>query len=320
MLDPLTECANDAQLAHFCLQSVEEGSGRGARILTVSPAGGLHARVLVDRGLDLGAVWFAGLPIAWMSAAGEHPPGHADAGEGWHDGWAGGLVTTCGLRNVGVPSEGHGRHGRYSDQAADEVAVRHESDEHGGRIVVQGVIREPVGLGRGLVLRRCMTFPLWRGSVEIEDLTVNESAERLQAPLLYHVNIGAPFLDDLSVPLIPSDGGGLVPAAGIRPMGSPVAVPDEVCALPVERDETGRAACALESSRLRQRLTVSWDATAQPNLFAWQRRTPGTYVTALEPANCTVNGRAADRAAGVAPWLGPGEARHTRIRLDVEPL
>ncbi|MGN6126211.1 MAG: DUF4432 family protein [Humibacter sp.] len=321
-LDVRAECASDAQLAHFSVQSVEDGPARGTRVVTVAPAGGLHARVLVDRGLDLGAAWFAGLPVAWASGVGERRPGHGDAGEGWHDGWAGGLVTTCGLRNVGVPSEGHGRHGRYSDQPADEVVVRRElDDDGGGRVVVEGVIREPVELGRGLVLRRRMTFPLWSGAVEVDDTTVNETVARVQAPLLYHVNVGAPFLDERSVPMTTS--GASVrfgPAAGVWPMGRPLQAPDEVHALAVEPDETGWAVCAIDSSRLGLRMSVSWDAAAQSNLFVWQRRTPGTYVTAIEPANCTVSGSAADREAGVAPWLEPGEARRTRVRISVEPL
>lgn len=313
------ELAGDAQLAHFAVQTVEAGTGRGTRVATVAPAGGLHARVLVDRGLDIGAVWFGGMPLAWSSGMGEHPAGYADARDGWHDGWAGGLLTTCGLRNVGVSSEGHGHHGRYSDQAADEFAVKRErSDDGSPRLVVEGVIREPVGLGRGLVLRRRIVFPLWQGRVEIDDVVTNEAFERLQAPMLYHVNIGAPFLDAESVPRA-RVGSGHVPMAGVSAMGAPAFVPDVVqeCAVEPPADW---AECAIDSSRLGLRLAVGWDRRTMPRLFVWQRRTPGTYVTAIEPANASVRGRAADRADGTAPWLEPGETRRTRLRVCVTAL
>ena len=37
----------------------------------------------------------------------------------WRDAWGGGLVTTCGLSNVGAASEGHGLHGTYTARAGD---------------------------------------------------------------------------------------------------------------------------------------------------------------------------------------------------------
>ena len=37
----------------------------------------------------------------------------------------------------------------------------------------------------------------------------------------------------------------------------------------------------------------------------------------LEPANCSVLGRAADRAAGRLPVLEPGEERVTRLEVRV---
>ena len=319
-MDALRETATDAQLAPFSLQTVDQGSGRGARVLSVAPAGGMHARVLVDRGLDIAAAWFGGLPLAWMSGVGEQPFGHADSGEGWHDGWAGGLVTTCGLRNVGVPSEGHGRHGRYSDQPVDELSIKREVGRSGsGVIVIEGVIREAIGLGRGLVVRRRITFALWSGSVEIEDTTVNETAERVQAPLLYHVNVGAPFLDAESVPLV-RETDAFRPAANIRAMGGPEDAPDVVSQLAFPVPADGWSEVAIDSLRLGLRLRVGWDAEVMPNLFAWQRRTPGSYVTALEPANCTVDGRFADRESGIAPWLESGEIRRTGLRIVVDSI
>lgn len=45
----------------------------------------------------------------------------------------------------------------------------------------------------------------------------------------------------------------------------------------------------------------------------------GIYVLGLEPANCSVMGRSADRAAGTLPMLAPGQPRTTRLRISVGP-
>lgn len=310
--------ATDDVLAHTAMQVVSDGPGAGTRVLAVSPAGGLHTRVLLDRGLDLGATWYGGEPVAWLSAMGEQPPGHGDSGEGWHDGWAGGLLTTCGLQNVGLPSEGHGRHGRYSDLAATDVSVARDIDASGaGRIVVSGTVHEPHGLGRGIRVRRQLGFPIGAGVVTLEDVATNLSAEPLHSPLLYHLNLGYPFLGPDSI-LLHRREGTFAAAAEASPMGPPAAVADEVAEHDPVVGDGGTAVVAMRSARLGMQLTVEWDTRTLPRLFHWQRRAVGTYVSAIEPANCSVQGRAADRASGRHPVLAPGETRRSWLRITVE--
>jgi hypothetical protein len=45
----------------------------------------------------------------------------------------------------------------------------------------------------------------------------------------------------------------------------------------------------------------------------------GTYVVGLEPANCWVEGRAADRQRGVLRHLGPGESACPVLEIGVLP-
>jgi hypothetical protein len=44
---------------------------------------------------------------------------------------------------------------------------------------------------------------------------------------------------------------------------------------------------------------------------------PGMYLTGLEPANCGLAGRAAEREAGTLPMLAPGEARRFGITVRI---
>jgi hypothetical protein len=41
-------------------------------------------------------------------------------------------------------------------------------------------------------------------------------------------------------------------------------------------------------------------------------------VLGIEPSNCSVLGRAHDRAEGRLPSIHPGEERLTTVRIDVE--
>jgi hypothetical protein len=125
---------------------------------------GLSLRVHRHRGLDIGAAWFRGVPIAWVGPAGE---GGAEA-EDWRTSWGGGLVTTCGLDNVGAPSEGIGLHGTYTFLQARDVA----SERSAAGVIVRGTIDDP----RGLRVER--TIRVEGSSVELVDLTTNVSDQR----------------------------------------------------------------------------------------------------------------------------------------------
>ena len=144
---------------------------------------GVDLRLHPGRGLDIGAAWFRGAPLAWISPVGE---GGARA-TGWRDAWGGGLVTTCGLDNVGSPSEGVGQHGTYTFLEARDVHV-----ERSDRDVVCGAtVRD----ARGLHVERAIRTSVGEGRVELVDRTRNVADTTLEAPLLYHVNLGWPLWD-----------------------------------------------------------------------------------------------------------------------------
>src|ERR671919_2436324 len=119
--------ANLEQLAVATSSTVADGPARGCRALDLRVAGGIDVRILPDRGFDIGQAWFRGLPLSWISAVGESAPLGSLTGTSWRQAFGGGLITTCGLRNVGAPSEGHGMHGAISHQRASEVQTERVS-------------------------------------------------------------------------------------------------------------------------------------------------------------------------------------------------
>src|SRR6185312_2082220 len=130
----------------------------------------LDVRIRPERGLDLGAATFDGTQFAWLSDVGEIAGTPGD----WWGSWGGGLLTTCGLDNVGVPSDGVPQHGTYTYLAAHDVET--------GPELARGVVDDP----RGLRVER--TIHLGPGRVAVEDVTTNVVDEELPALLLYHCN------------------------------------------------------------------------------------------------------------------------------------
>jgi hypothetical protein len=308
------------QLASAVSSVVADGPAAGCRAIDLRVLGGIDVRVLPDRGLDLGAAWYRGMPLAWISSVGERPALAATElqGDRWQTAFGGGLVTTCGLANVGAPSEGHGLHGAYSHQPASSVEVQRTAEA----LTVRGVVRDG-----DLELRRTITTSVGAGEVRVEDVVRNGGSEIVPAPILYHVNLGAPLW---SVPARLSVGAGDQAAPTPRDHDAalrlrdwhraPGVVPgavERVYEHRVSPAPDGWAHAQVHNPSYGLTLTLRWDAETLPRLHQWVHPAPGMGVLGLEPANCSVLGRAADRAQGRMPVLAPGAHRHTSIAIQV---
>ena len=164
---------------------VANGKAAGCRAIDLRVEGGIDLRLLPDRGLDAGDAWFAGVPLDWRSPVGET----GNVADDWMLSFGGGLMVTCGLRNVGVPSEGHGQHGDYTFQRADVEAVERSGDA----LIVQGTISEVAALGHHLHVARTWRTYAGQGLVQLEDVVTNRGHATEPALQLYHVNLGPPL-------------------------------------------------------------------------------------------------------------------------------
>jgi hypothetical protein len=310
---------------------LNDGPEDGVRVIDARASGGLSALILADRGLDLGPVWAGGHQVSWQSTTGLVHPAYFDE-ETWLRSFHGGLLTTCGLQNVGMLSrdEGtrYGLHGRMSNIPARHVS--HRVVERDGNLVaeISGEMRETDVFGRDLLLRRRVTLPMGETVVHIHDEVVNQGYEDAVVMILYHVNVGYPVV-----------------AEGARLIGPPAEI--------VGRDERAQDAIAerthfpppmdgfeeyVYEHRLREPMapaarisianpahaasdgigvTVTWDPRQLPRLWQWRMLGPGMYLTGLEPANCGIAGRAAEREAGSLELLGPGEQREYDLSIRV---
>jgi hypothetical protein len=296
----------------------------GWRGLDVRVWDGIDVRLLPDRGFDCFGAWYRGVPLAWVSAVGECGPisGRLEDLD-WLRGFGGGLVATCGLRNVGAPSEGHGLHGEISHQPARDVRVERTVEGDRVRLQASATIAEVSALGHHFELERTWTTRTGEGLLELVDVTRNLGREPEPAPLLYHVNLGAPLWAPPATLALdarrttPRDEDAVEPwdrALDVVPGARERVFEHEVAAGP-----DGWCAATLDSPAVGLRLTLRWEQAGLPRMHQWVHPAPGIGVLGLEPANCSVLGRAADRAAGRLPILEPGAERVTRLEVRVQP-
>ena len=64
-------------------------------------------------------------------------------------------------------------------------------------------------------------------------------------------------------------------------------------------------------------LRLSWGIETLPNLTEWKMPAAGVYALGIEPANCRVEGRVAERERGTLEMLEPGEKRTYYLEIEV---
>ena len=318
------------QLFGVRLAELSEGRERGLRIAELRNGGGWNLTVLLDRGLDVGNADFRGVPLAFL-CPGEFaaPAFFSDRGVEWLRNWGGGLVTGCGLRNVGSPGEAGGEsfslHGRLSNIPARDVRTGRCQVAGQETLYVEGNVRETRMFGENLLLTRRVSTPVGGDTVMIEDTVTNAGFTPEPVFLLYHTNWGFPMvhedsrLEAVSHSVKGRDAAATADVGKWMEMQPPTpGYAEQVFYHDIPAGADGFATMTLHSPLAGLRAEVGWRKKELPFLAQWKMMGQGAYVTGLEPSNCHVDGRAAELAGQPQCVLAPGEARSFAVRLRIQ--
>lgn len=294
---------------------------RGApRVLRARVSGGFDVEVLPERGLDIGAAWFGGEPVAWTTPVADPRPLRRPRGEQWRDRWGGGLVTTCGLDNIGPPRGDSGLHGSFSHTRAQQVSWQSLIDVDRASVVVRGRIPDR---RRGVVASRELEVCVPANGapfVEVRDSIANRGTNPVSIALLYHVNLGAPLV-------VPGTRVA-IDAASTQAREPCAAVPD-AAVLPSPTEHVteavfehrgvaalgGRAEAIVTSPAGVTSVSVSWPVAELDRLYQWVLPTAGGWALGIEPANAPIFGPDRVGELAGARLLDPGATVSTSVRI-----
>jgi hypothetical protein len=296
-------------IADVRLVAIEDGPGRGQRLLLARNAAGIQFEIAVDRGFDLSSLSIRGINIGWHSATQMRFPA-VDPGS--EDGWGflrnfDGFMVTCGLdhysrpRMVDVAHYNHPHfgtktmplHGRISTERAR--LLRYGVDEESGDIICEGMVRQASVFGETLELRRRISLPLAGTELRIDDTVTNRGFRPTRHAILYHLNFGYPFLDrDLKI-------AGLPFALSEELRSDPPIPADDYGERVSAVDSAGIAAdCPVSLSNPQLGVSVGLDFSRRhlSKLAVWRAYQSGVFALGVEPRT----EQAEDR-----PLLQPGE-------------
>jgi hypothetical protein len=318
------------QLAGIRLVEAADGKERGSRLLDVWTGTGLRFQVNADRALDISSCDFKGIPLSWRSPAGDvHPAYYEPRGTGWLRSFPGGLLTTCGLDQFGLPSQdagtAFGLHGRISNTPAAPVNYRTYWDGDEYRLEISAETRQAALFNENLVLRRRISTALGSNRIQLEDEISNDGFDPAPHMLLYHFNLGFPLVSEHTRLHLKAEQTlardepaqrGLDKWDRFQPPTP--GYQEQVFIHRPEVDETGIATVELNNPEMGIGLRWSYQAATLPYLMEWKMMGEGAYVVGVEPANCNgLGGRAATRDLGQLPYLKPGESRNYQIDIEI---
>ena len=301
-----------SQLAGVRRVTVDEGRAKGTGIIEVKTAGGLELDVLPDAGLDIGQARFKGVNVAWMSTNGyDGPAAIAPYEQEFLNTFPGGLLYTCGLRSAGPANrdgeEWHPLHGRWHSLQAEQVCA----ETAGSEIRIRGKLRETALFGHCLEVVRTISLPVSGSSVTVTDEITNLSPRPEEIMQIYHCNFGYPLLDEHARLVLPN-ARETVPRTPFAREGLAKALTfDEP--VPGEEERVffhkmrGEFRARLENPFLGIAAEMTWSGDTLPILSQWRSMASGDYVLGLEPTNCYIMGRHAERENGTLKVLGPFE-------------
>lgn len=295
--------------------------------------GTLAVSVLPTRGMGLWRAVHGDVPIGWDSPV-KRPvhPAFVDqsrrGGIGWLDGFNE-LLCRCGLASNGPPCDDNGEpltlHGRIANLPAHRV-VLHLDPADGGTLRLVGTVDELGMFGTSLRLTSELSTTAGSNRIAIADTVTNVGSKPAELELLYHVNVGPPFLE--------AGGSFRAPMAEVTPRDDRAAegietwdeygppesgYAEQVYFGSLREREPGWSTALLRNAAGDRGLSLDVNVAELPHFSLWKNTCAleDGYVTGLEPSTSLPNPRPVERDAGRVLVLAPGESRSFHLSLGV---
>ena len=308
----------------------DEGRARGLNAVEVKN-GPLRFVVMLDKCLDVSEMSWRGIQMNFLSKPGLNGRNPFDThGSEAQRSIMGGLFFTCGLENICAPfTAADGRdypmHGRMRTSPAEHVSLEafwNENDEY--VINVSGDIREAELFGENLLLRRTVSTVYGDPTIYVKDTVINEGFRSEPIMLMYHCNLGYPFLTEdtrlilPSMEIVPRDEISSQNVSRWTQMDTPKEnEPEYVFLHKLASDENGESFAAAYNEDLEIGLSITWPHDSLPYFGQWKSTASGDYVMGLEPGNSPVYGRAYCEERGILPLLAAQESISHTLRFSV---
>ena len=338
-LVPERSSAFSWSIRKFTLQG---GRSSGVDVVEIDN-GAFQLSVLPTRGMGLWKGCFQGIPLEWNSPV-RWPVNPAFVNlEEWNGlGWLGGfqeLLCRCGLGFNGPPGmdrvlDDQGElvaekpitlHGKIANIPAHYVSCSYHTQLQEA-LSVTGIVDEAMMFGGQLRLTSTLQTEIGSNEFTIHDQIENLSETEAELELLYHTNIGRPFLEGgsrFSAPVeevSPRDPRATEGISNWETYNEPeLGYAEQVYYLKLLSDQNGQSCVLLKNREETLGVSLRFLVAELPCFALWkntQQEADG-YVTGLEPATNYPNFKSFEREQGRVLSLAPQEKYECKLQIAV---
>lgn len=337
--DTRSRLSNASHAASISMRRLTGGLSDGVDVITINN-GRLSLQLLPTRGMGVWKGDVNGVPLKWNSPV-ERPvnPMFVDqmrrGGIGWLDGFNE-LICRCGLGWHGAPGtdqtlDENGKvvseqflplHGRIANIPAHKVSAVVDAEA----VSVTGVVDEGCLFGGRLRLESTLRSAIDSTTFEVTDVITNLGGQPAEVEMLYHCNIGEPFLGEGSICHTASSE--VAPrndraAEGISMWNlyeAPMAgYAEQVYFSKAAVDSKGYGVGVLTDAESSVAFCVRFDTSTLPWFVLWKntQATEDGYVTGLEPGSSFPNPRQVERKGGRVISLAPGKSVMFKLQFEI---
>lgn len=318
------------QIAYAKRSVLNGGKEEGLKIINIDNGGALTCTLLEGRCLDISKLCYKGINLGFLGKPGIQNPSLPSVTPGEFTRYFyGGMLYTCGLRNVGPnDSDDSGQypyHGRLGMTPAEEVntIVNWEDNviEVTGKVVLSALF------GYNLVLHRQISIPLFGNEIKIIDRVENQGFQDETIMLLYHVNFGWPMLSEQTK--LEINHKSVTPRDEIAKKGiknwdtfeNPIdGYQEQVFYHDVISDSDQFAHAHVINKQLGLHVDISFDKEVLPQLIEWKSMSSGDYALGIEPSTSLVSGRISEKENNRVVKLKAGAEKTFTIKLKINSL
>ncbi len=328
----LRYCGNINQIGSITKSSLLDGKADGTNIYTVKTGGGLEYTLVPSKCLDITSLSFKGTNISLLAKPGITSPKYAHPfGNDFLYYVTGGMLFTCGLKNVGSSCEENGEyhpiHGRIGITPAQNTSARGYWVGNEYVLEAYGEMNESALFGSNLCLKRTISSKLGQNEIIINDVLENNSPYEEDFMLLYHFNFGFPFLDEDTKIIFPQN--------NIEPRDKNAEIglkESEKNSLPLDNydeqvfyrdvvaDKDGKVKIQIINNRLGIKAIIEYEQKNLPILTQWKSMKSTDYALGIEPCNCLVFSRVKAQESGKIKKIKPFEKIEFILKLLISEL
>ncbi|HHW31121.1 MAG TPA: DUF4432 family protein [Clostridiaceae bacterium] len=332
--DLLKYTGNINQYAGITTFIYNDGKGKGIEAYRVKTGTTLDFTVLKDRSFDIFEASYKGINLMYMTRNGlVNPYYYYPVEDGFGATMTGGLLFTCGLKNVGggvrdINGYYHFTHGRNHVMPSVNSYAKALWEGDNYKFELGGYVPDTLFGGSSLVLFRNIISAMDSKEIVINDSVENQNSCEEEFMLLYHFNFGYPFIDEDAEIIINSP-------AKVKPFDdfSKEQLKNRLKFAPpndhfpdcnylhdIESDENGFVTVKIENKKHGFGVYIKFKKDTLPYCNIWKSVATGRYTLSVQPSNCQLLNRVKERENGTLKKISSFDQVKHKVILGIYDL